>query len=102
MPLVLSAQPADARSRGGSKVTVLLSVVLFAMLVPFARLPLNPFPMFVPVNQTVLIVNDLVTATLLIFQLRVTKSRALLLLACGYVFTALMASLRASALSSAL
>ena len=89
-PLVLSAQPADARSRTGVKVAVVLSVILFVMLAPFAQVQLDPFPVFVPVYQTVLIVIDLVTATLLIFQLRVTRSRALLLLACGYVFTALM------------
>ena len=92
-PLVLSAQPADSRSRSGVRIAVILSVVLFVMLAPFAQLQLAAFPMFVPVYQVVLIVNDLVTATLLIFQLRVTRSRALLLLACGYVFTALMALL---------
>jgi PAS domain S-box-containing protein len=73
------------------KLALAVSVALFVLLAPFAQVQLTALPMFVPLNQTVLIVNDLVTATLLIFQLRATRSRALLVLACGYVFTALMA-----------
>lgn len=91
LPLVWSAQPADARSKAGARAALLLSLALFAVLAPFAKLQLAAVPVFVPVNQTALIVCDLVTAALLFFQLRVTRSRALLLLACGYVFAALMA-----------
>ena len=67
------------------------SAVVFFMLVPFAKVPLLQLPMFIPIIQSAMIVNDLVTATLLIGQLRLTNSRALLVLACAYAFSALMA-----------
>lgn len=90
--LVLSAQPADARSRLAGLVVMLVSMALFVALAPFAKHPLGAYPVFIPLNQTALIINDLITALLLFMQLRVTRSQALLVLACGYLYTALMAT----------
>jgi two-component system, sensor histidine kinase and response regulator len=89
--LVLSGRAADAVSRRAAYTVMALSAALFLLLVPFAKLALKPYPLFVPINQTVLIVNDLMTALLLFAQLRVNRSRALLVLACAYIYTALMA-----------
>ena len=50
---------------------------------------------FVPSYQSALAVNDLITAGLLFAQYAAFRSRALLLLACGYLFTALMAVVHA-------
>jgi len=51
-------------------------------------MPLTPYPAFVSGYQSALAVSDLITAVLLLAQLAVQRSRGLLLLACGYLFTA--------------
>ena len=56
--------------------------------VPFAGTPLAPVPAFVASYQSALAINDLITAVLLFSQFAVSRSRALLLLASGYLFTA--------------
>jgi signal transduction histidine kinase len=67
------------------------SLVAFLAIAPFARQPLMPVPAFVPVYQSALAINELITALLLIAQFSVLRSRGLLVLAAGYLFTALMA-----------
>ena len=71
------------------------SVVIFAALVPFTKVPLRPVMAFIPVYQSALVVNDLITAVLLFGQYRILRSRGLLALATGYLFTAFMASAHA-------
>ena len=66
------------------------SVVLFAAMVPFAKVQLAQVPAFLPFYQSALTINDAITALLLFGQARVARSRPLWLLACGYVFTALI------------
>ncbi|HYW58682.1 MAG TPA: PAS domain-containing protein [Polaromonas sp.] len=90
-PFVLSVLPADQRTRRATLTVMLVSLGLFLALAVYAKVPLAQHPMFIPMVQTALIINSIVTATLLIGQMRVTQSRALLVLACGYVFAALMA-----------
>ena len=67
---------------------VCVSAVLFAIIVPHAGTPLTPVPAFVASYQSAVAVNDLITAVLLFSQFAVLRSRALLLLASGYLFTA--------------
>ena len=55
---------------------------------PFAGTPLAQIPGFVGSYQSALAINDLVTAILLFSQFAVLRSWALVLLACGYLFTA--------------
>ena len=88
---VLSALQASPGMRRLALAVVAASAAVFLMLAPFAKLPLAQLPMFIPIIQSAMIVNDVVTATLLIGQLQLTNSRALLVLACGYAFSALMA-----------
>jgi hypothetical protein len=57
---------------------------------PFARTQVIVIG-FVPALTAVFFVNDLITATLLFGQFSIIRSRALLVLADGYIFTALMA-----------
>jgi signal transduction histidine kinase len=64
--------------------------VTIGLTAPFARTQV-PFNGFVPALTAVLFVNDLITATLLFGQFSIIRSRALLVLADGYFFTALMA-----------
>jgi signal transduction histidine kinase/ActR/RegA family two-component response regulator len=70
---------------------VLVSGAIFLAAVPFAKVPLGPVWPFIPVYQSALVVSDLITAVLLFGQFGSVRSRALLVLAGGYLFTALMA-----------
>jgi len=74
---------------------VLVSLAVFLAAAPFAKVPLAQIPAFLPVYQSALVVCDLVTAILLWGQYSIIRSRALLLLAAGYLFSALMASAHA-------
>jgi PAS domain S-box-containing protein len=86
--IVLSTLPATRRDRTAALVVVCVSAVLFAIIVPHAGTPLTPVPAFVASYQSAVAVNDLITAVLLFSQFAVLRSRALLLLASGYLFTA--------------
>ena len=90
-PPVLSALPADRSDKRLALAVALGSAAIFAALAPFAKTPVAPVPAFIPAYQVALILADLITTTLLIGQLRVVRSRALLVLAGGYLYTALLA-----------
>src|SRR5258706_4675767 len=87
----LSAAPAESRGRSLALGVLAASAVIFIAAVPFARTPLPQVPVFIPIYQSAMIVCDLITAVLLVGQLRIGRSRGVLFLAAGYVFTALMA-----------
>lgn len=72
---------------------VLISVLVFAAAVPFARIPLLPVPAFIPIYQSALIINDTITAVLLFAQFAFTRSRALFVLANAYFFAGVIAAL---------
>ena len=92
---VLLMSPAEPGHRRLAVIVLLLSLVAFTALVPFARVPLKPFPAFIAAYQSALVINDLITATLLYSQFAVGRVSALLVLASGYLFTALMAVIHA-------
>ena len=83
-------QPADRRQRWRAGLVLLVSVLLFGALVPFVRMPLGFLPAFIPIYESALLITDAVTAVLLFGQYRILRSRALMVLACAYLFTALM------------
>ena len=87
-PTTLSTQPARRGERRIALAIVVLSFVTFLVAVPFAKVPLTPVWAFIPLYAAALVVNDLITAVLLFGQFRVARSRALLVLASGYLFTA--------------
>lgn len=64
--------------------------VIFATLVPFVRTPLPQWPAFIPSYETALFFIDLITAALLFDQSARVGSLSILVLACGYLFDALM------------
>src|SRR5262249_1571006 len=70
---------------------VLASTSIFLIAAPFARVQLAEVWPFIPSYESALAINDLITAVLLISQVVILRSRPLLLLAAGYVFSALMA-----------
>ena len=65
-------------------------LVTFALAAPFAAAPLPRFDAFIPMLEVTIFVTDLITAVLLFAQYSIFPSRALLALACGYLFTALI------------
>ncbi|MGY3119271.1 PAS domain-containing protein [Bradyrhizobium sp. S3.14.4] len=84
----LSTLPATRSDRRAALAIVGISAILFALAVPFAGLPLAQVPAFVASYQSALAVSDIITAVLLLSQFAVLRSRALLLLSIGYMFTA--------------
>jgi len=67
-----------------------LLVVAFLFSLPFGTRPLAKISSFIPVVDTALLLGDVLTATLLFGQAAVLRSRALLTLATGYLFTGLI------------
>ena len=93
--IFLSTMPATRGHRKAALAVVSVSAVLFACAVPFAGVPLTPVPAFVASYQSALAINDVITAVLLFSQFAILRSRALLLLASGYLFTAMAAIVHA-------
>lgn len=94
-PAFLATVPAGDGERRLALATVAVSAVIFLALVPFAKLQLPRVWAFIPVYESALVVNDLITAVLLLAQFRLLRPRALLYLASAYLFTALMAVVHA-------
>jgi diguanylate cyclase (GGDEF)-like protein len=67
---------------------MLLSTAVFIVAVPYAKVPLAQFPVFIPIYVTAFVICDLITAVLLFGQYRALGSRALLVLAGAYLFNA--------------
>jgi hypothetical protein len=86
--IFLSTLPVTRRERMAALAVVGVSSVVFAGAVPFAGTPLPQIPAFVASYQSALATIDLITAILLFSQFGILRSRALLLLASGYLFTA--------------
>jgi PAS domain S-box-containing protein len=87
----LATLPAGRSDYRLSLALVGFSLVIFFIALPFVRTPLGQAWAFIPIYQSALTISDLVTAVLLFTQFAACRSRALLVLACGYLFTAVMA-----------
>jgi PAS domain S-box-containing protein len=86
----LSTVPAERAERRLALTVVLLSLAAFIAAAPFAARPMPPVWAFIPFYESALAFSDLITAVLLFAQFSILRSRALLVLACGYLFTAVM------------
>src|ERR1700742_2064951 len=93
--IFLPPLPASRADRRLALTVVGISIVLFVLAVPYAGVPLTPVPAFVASYQSALAVNDIITAVLLYSQFGALRTRALLLLATAYLFTAAAASVHA-------
>ena len=89
--IFLSTLPATSRDRTIAAGVVIASAIFFAATLPFSQVPLPAVPAFVASYQSALAINDLITAILLLSQFSLLRSRALLALASGYMFTAVAA-----------
>lgn len=91
----LSTEYASRRRIQAAVFAVLVSVAFFVAAIPFAARALVPIPAFIPAYESALVICDLITAVLLFSQYTYLRSRAQFVLACGYVFTAVVAILHA-------
>ena len=82
-------QPTAWQTRSAVAVAA-FSLVAFAAVAPFAGKPLAQLNAFFPSLDAIVFVSDLVTAVLLYAQFSISRSSALLALASGYFFTALI------------
>ena len=89
--IFLSTLPPTPRQGRLAVAVIVASVVIFIFVAPFAKVLLTPVAAFIPIYQSALIINDVITAVLLFGQFSFLRSRGLLLLASGYLFSACMA-----------
>jgi two-component system, sensor histidine kinase and response regulator len=87
----LATLPAERSDRRLAFGVVLISAVVFVSAVPFAKRPVGAIEAFIPLYQSALVISDLLTAVLLFGQYAYLRARGVLVLAAGYLFTALMA-----------
>jgi signal transduction histidine kinase len=83
--------PQTRRHRRLAFAVVVVMFTAFGAVAPFASIPLPRIDSFIPMVMAIAFVTDLVTAVLLFGQFSVTDSRALLLLASGYLFSSVIA-----------
>jgi signal transduction histidine kinase/DNA-binding response OmpR family regulator len=86
---LLATSPAGPGERRFALAAVVVSLVFFAVVVPQAKEPWPQVWAFIPLYAAALVVSDLITAVLLVGQYRIGRKPALLVLAAGYLFTAL-------------
>ena len=88
----LPARPGEYRL---ATAIVVVSTLVFLVVAPFAKQPVGVLPAFIPIYQSALLINDLITAVFLLGQCQLSRSRALGLLAGGYLFSAFMSAVHA-------
>src|SRR5258708_12156924 len=86
---LLSLPPTHRQARWAIAVGV-CQVAALALIAPFAKTQLAEINAFIPAVEGVIFVTDLITSVLLFSQFAVYRLRALLVLACGYLFSALI------------
>jgi diguanylate cyclase (GGDEF)-like protein len=84
----LSTMPAGHLQRRLALIVVLAAAALFLIGLPFSRVQLPTIWAFIPIYESWLVLLDLITAVLLFGQYAILRSRALLVLGSGYLFTA--------------
>jgi signal transduction histidine kinase len=87
--LIAFLPPSEAYKRAALAVSTFL-LAAFVVTVPFSKVMLPQLDIYIPLVATVMFLNDLMTASLLLAQFSIVRSRPLLLLANGYLFTALV------------
>jgi len=85
-----SLSPGRPQRRLALAVVLTFLAVLFIAVGQLSNVQLGRIDAFVPVYGTSVFVNDLITAVLLFNQFAILRSRALLAISTGYLFTALM------------
>ena len=88
--IVLIDAPPSRREKITSAFLVISTVAAFAIMAPFARIPLPKIDAFIPAYEAALSISDLLTAVLFFGQFSRSGLRALLVLGCAYLFNVLI------------
>jgi len=90
-PFILSSLP-PSKAQKRLAIVVLLGLIAVIVVVtgPLSYLRTSPVPAFLPIYATTMIAADAITAILLFTQFVILRSRAILVVAIGYAFTALV------------
>jgi signal transduction histidine kinase len=88
--ILSSLSPGRVQRRLALAVALALLVAFFIAAGPLSTIQLARMDAFVPAYATAIFVNDSITAVLLFAQFSIARSRALLVIASGYLFTALV------------
>jgi signal transduction histidine kinase len=88
----LTSSPPGPAQKRFALVIVLGLVAVFVLITagPLANVQTGRVDAFIPIYLTGMFVNDSITAVLLFAQFSILRSRAILVIASGYLFTALM------------
>lgn len=89
-PLLLAAMPPSKGQVRAATIVALGVLIAFLAALPFSKVQLPVLSPFIAVVDTILFLGDLITTVLLFAQYSVLQSRGLLVLAAGYLFTALI------------
>ena len=87
----LAIRPASPAARRCALAIVIALFAAFCALIPYARVPQPGIERFIPVSDSTVALNDLMTVGLLIVGFSRSRLRAVLVLATGYLFAALVA-----------
>jgi signal transduction histidine kinase len=88
--LLLATLPPSRRQTRLAIDVVVALLLAFLLTIPFTNIQLARVDAFIPAFETAIIFNDLLTAALLFAQFSIMRWRALLVLANGFLFTALI------------
>jgi signal transduction histidine kinase len=88
--IVSSLSPSPAQPRFALGVVLVLIAAFVVAVGPLSTVPLPRIDSFIPMYATAMFVNDSITAVLLFAQFSILRSHALLMIASGYLFTALI------------
>jgi Sec-independent protein secretion pathway component TatC len=97
----VSTMPAGHRQRRLARLVVTIAAVLFLIGLPFSWIQLPYIWAFIPIYESWLVLLDLITAVLLFGQYAILRTRALLVLGSGYLFTATITVMARDQLSGA-
>lgn len=84
---LFSALPPTPAQQRFIRTVLVLMIATFVLVLPYREIQWARTEAFIPVVNTLLFLIDLLTAVLLFAQVAITHSRALLGLACGFLFT---------------
>src|ERR1700722_8641615 len=89
--ILASSPPGPAQKRFALVVALgLLTVFVLITAGPLSRIQTGRVDAFIPIYLTAMFINDSITAILLFAQFSILRSRAILVIANGYLFTALI------------
>jgi signal transduction histidine kinase len=89
-PFLISTLPPSREQQSLARALAVLLGIAFLGALAFRGVQLHRYDAFVPVADTIVCLNDALTAALLYAQFSITRQRALLALASGFLFKALM------------